>query len=579
MNLNRLPVFVLLTLALAGPLAAQQVPVIEKTLPNGMRLLLVQRNDEPTVAGGWVAHVGSSNERPGITGIAHLFEHMMFKGTPTIGTKNYAKDLEIIGAQEKVRDEIRKEEAKMRVAYRRGEITDLLKPESKTGRYRELEKQFNELIVQQREILVKNEFDRIYTTGGASGMNAFTSEDMTGYFITVPANKLELWMWMESERLLHPVFREFYAERDVVFEERRMRTDSTPLGKFAESFESLFWESHPYGWPVIGWPSDIPAISKAQADEFYGLYYAPQNITLMLVGDFDALQAEQLAAKYFSRIPRGQAEPPDVVTLEVKQVAEKRMYAEAETNPQVDIYWHTVAFGHRDSYALQVLAQLLSTRTGRLYKGLVLGSGVATEAFARQESRKWAGVFNAGGEAKEGHTPEQVEQGIYAALDKLKQGELPAEELQKVKNNFAAGEYRKLASSMPILMQLIQHDGHGRWQEINEAGAKLQAVTAADVKRVATEYFTKENRAVGIYTRKGGPASVEDPDLAALPAEMRGTAKQVAERLQGEKNLEQLKQRFQQLEAQAAQADEKSKPFFNFMRKKAAERIAELEKK
>ena len=193
----RLPVFVLLTAVFALPLAAQQVPVIEKTLANGMRLLMVQRNDEPTIASGWVAHVGSSNERPGITGIAHLFEHMMFKGTPTIGTKNYAKDLEIIAAQEKVRDEIRKEEAKMRVAYRRGEITDLLKPESKTERYRELEKQFNELIVQQREILVKNEFDRIYTTAGASGMNAFTSEDMTGYFITVPANKLELWMWMK----------------------------------------------------------------------------------------------------------------------------------------------------------------------------------------------------------------------------------------------------------------------------------------------------------------------------------------------------------------------------------------------
>ena len=410
-------------------------------------------------------------------------------------------------------------------------------------------------------------------------MNAFTSEDMTGYFITVPANKLELWMWMESERLLRPVFREFYAERDVVFEERRMRTESTPLGKFAESFESLFWESHPYGWPVIGWPSDIPAISKAQADEFYGIYYAPQNITLILVGDFDAKQAEQLAGKYFNRIPRGKTEPPDVVTLEVKQVAEKRMYAEAETNPQVDIYWHTVAFGHRDSYALQVLAQLLSTRTGRLYKGLVLGSQVATDAFARQESRKWAGVFNAGGEAKEGHTPEQVEQGIYAELEKLKQDETPVEELQKVKNNFAAGEYRKLASSTPILMQLIQHDGLGHWREINEAGAKLQAVTAADVKRVAREYFTKENRAVGIYTRKVGKAAEEDPDLAAMPADMKAAAKQVAERLKGEKNLEQLKLRLQQMEAQAAQADEKSKPFFIFMRKKAAERIAELEKK
>ncbi len=153
---------------------------------------------------------------------------------------------------------------------------------------------------------MKNEFDRIYTTAGASGMNAFTSNDMTGYFITVPANKLEMWTWMESERLLRPVFREFYAERDVVFEERRMRTESTPLGKFQESLEALFWESHPYGWPVIGWPSDIPSISKAQADEFYSIYYAPQNITLVLVGDFKVDVAAKLCERYFGRIPRGE---------------------------------------------------------------------------------------------------------------------------------------------------------------------------------------------------------------------------------------------------------------------------------
>src|SRR3989440_5464431 len=231
-------------LALLAPCMtwAQKVPVVEKTLANGMKLLLVERHDEPSVAGGWVAHVGSSNERPGITGIAHLFEHMMFKGTPTIGTKNYQKDLEIIAAQERVRDEMRQEEKKMRVAYRHGEIEDLLKPENKSPRYRELEAQFNKLITEQRDILVKNEFDRIYSGAGASSMNAFTSDDMTAYFINVPANKLELWMWMESERILHPVFREFYAERDVVFEERRMRTDSTPLGKFEEEFSAMFWE-------------------------------------------------------------------------------------------------------------------------------------------------------------------------------------------------------------------------------------------------------------------------------------------------------------------------------------------------
>jgi predicted Zn-dependent peptidase len=505
--------------ALLVPAMAQKVPVVQKQLSNGMTLLLVERHDEPTVAGGWVAHVGSSNERPGITGIAHLFEHMMFKGTPTIGTKDYKKDLEIIAAQERIRDQMRQEERKMRAEYRHGEIDDILKPENKTERYKQLEKEFNDLIARQREVLVKNEFDRIYSGEGGSSMNAFTTEDMTAYFVIVPANKLELWMWMESERILHPVFREFYAERDVVFEERRMRTDSTPLGKFDEEFKSMFWESSPYSWPVVGWPSDIPSISKAQADEFYGIFYSPQNITLILVGDFKPENAESLAKQYFERIPRGAKNPPDVVTLEVKQVAEKRMNAEADTNPQIDILWHTVAFGHRDSYALEILGQILSTRTGRLYKNLVLGSEVATETYAYQNSQKWAGLFNAGGEAREGHTPQQVEQGIYNNLEKLKNEEVPAEELQKVKNNFAAAEYRRLSANMPIMMHLIQNDGEGDWREINEAGPKIQAVTAADVKRVANAYFTKENRTAAVYLRKPGTAPQPKPETPAPTAQ------------------------------------------------------------
>lgn len=496
--------FLFLTTAL---LQAQKVPVIEKYLPNGMRLLMVERHDEPTIAGGWVAHVGSSNEKPGMTGIAHLFEHMMFKGSHIIGTKDYQKDLEIIEAQERVRDEMRKEISKMREMYRRGEIDDLMKPENKTERYRELEKEFAKLIEEQRKVLVKNEFDQILSGAGGSSMNAFTSEDMTAYFENVPANKLELWMWLESDRIANRVFREFYAERDVVFEERRMRTDSTPLGKFQEQLNAMFWESSPYSWPVVGWPSDIPAITKAQADEFYATFYAPQNITLILVGDFKAEDAEALANKYFDRIPRGKKDAPEVITQEVKQLAEKRMNAEADTNPQVDILWHTVPFAHKDSYALEILGEILSTRTGRLYKDLVLGSGVATDVYAGQGSQKWEGYFNAGGEAREGHTPEEVEKGIYENLEKLKAEEVPAEELQKVKNNFAAAEYRRLSANFPILMHLIQNDGLGDWREINEAGPKIQAVTAADVKRVANEYFTKENRTVAIYTRKAGTGS------------------------------------------------------------------------
>jgi len=472
--------------ALLLSLQAQQVPVTEHTLSNGMKVLLLERHDDPSVSGGWVAHVGSANERPGITGIAHLFEHMMFKGTPTIGTKDAKRDSEIIQEQERVRDLMRQEEAKMRAAYRRGDLDDLTKPENKSEHYKELEKEFTTLVEAQRELQVKNEFDRIYRSAGGAGMNAFTMQDMTGYFINVPANKMELWMWMESERLLHPVFREFYAERDVVYEERRMRTESTPLGKFEETFNAMFWDAHPYHWPVIGWPSDLPSISKSEADDFYATYYSPQNLTLILVGDFDSQKLLPQLERYFGRIPRGAQTPPDIVTQEVPQIAEKRMYAEAEANPQVEIRWHTVPFAHHDAYALDILGELLSGRTGRLYKGLVLGSEVATQAGAGQQSYKWAGYFSAEG----------------TELEKLQREEVHEEELQKVKDNFAAAEYRKLGSKHAILLQLIFNEGLGDWREVNNAAAKYQAVTAEDIKRVAEQYFTKENRAVAIYTRK-----------------------------------------------------------------------------
>ena len=492
---------------------AQQVPVIEKSLPNGFNVVIVERHDEPSISAAFVVHVGSANERPGITGIAHLFEHMMFKGTPTLGTKDPKRDLEIIAEQERVRGLIREEERNVRAAWRRGEVEDVQKIESQTPRQRELGVEFKKLVEEQRALLVKNEFDRVYTAGGASTMNAFTSQDETAYFITVPANKLELWCWMESERLLHPVFREFYAERDVVFEERRMRTESTPLGKFEEAFESMFWQAHPYHWPVLGWPSDIPAISKVDADLFFATYYAPRNITLMLVGDVKSESVMPLLERYFGRIPAGDQPVPEVVTWEPASVAEKRMNAEAETNPQVDILFHTVPFRHRDSYALEVLQQLLVNRTGRLHKGLVLGRQVATETYARVDHRKWAGAFNLGGEVREGKTPAELEAAIYAELERLKQEDLPPLELQKVKNNFAADDYRKLRSNTGILHRMLQFEGSGDWREINEAGARLQAVTAEDVRRVAKTYFSKENRAVATYTRKAGPgpAGAVDP--------------------------------------------------------------------
>ena len=571
-------IFLLCLFACTGPIYCQQVDVKERTLSNGMKLLMLERHHSPTIAGGWVVRVGSVNERPGITGIAHLFEHMMFKGTPAIGTKDAKRDAEIINEQEIVRDAMRLEESKMRLALRRGEINDLEKAENKTPRYRELEVKFNELIKNQREILVKNEFDRIYTTAGASGMNAFTSNDMTGYFITVPANKLEMWTWMESERLLRPVFREFYAERDVVFEERRMRTESTPLGKFQESLEALFWESHPYGWPVIGWPSDIPSISKAQADEFYSLYYAPQNITLVLVGDFKVEEAEGLCEKYFGRIPRGKKRIPEVVTSEVAQKVEKRMNAEAEANPQVDILWHSPAAGHPDARALKVLAAVLSGRSGRLHKSLVLDKELATTAFAQQMSRKYAGMFNVGGESKDTKTPGDVENGIYDEINRLKSELVSDRELQKVKNNFAAMAVRRTSSNFHMLLQLIQYEGVDSWKAINTEIPNILEVEAEDIQRVARKYLIKENRTVATYTRKAGVKAPDDPSLAGLSADQQAVVRRISKQIKLEKNKESLEQQLKTMEEQLGQAGEKQEGLMKIIMIKIAERLAELSK-
>jgi predicted Zn-dependent peptidase len=495
-------------LASARPAPAQELKVRETTLENGMRLLLLPRKDEPTIACGWVAHVGSVNERPGITGISHLFEHMMFKGTPTIGTRDAKKDLEIIEEQEKVRTAMREELSKMRAAERRGEIDDITKPENKTARYKELEKQFDALVKAQRALIVKEEFDRIYTKQGGSGLNAFTTYDMTGYFVTVPKNKLELWMWMESDRLKNPVFREFYAERDVVYEERRRSVESTPTGKLDEAFDEIFWHSSPYEWPIIGYPSDVAAITKRQADDYYALYYAPNNITGVLVGDFDPAEAVALAERYFGRIPRGKNPPPEVITSPPKWDYDVRFRGEAETNPSVEIRWHTVAFQHKDFYPLEILAGILNGRTGRLDKVLVLpGDAVATSADASAggllSPQKYAGAFTVEAEAKEGKPLADVEKGLLGEIEKLKTTPVPAEELQKVKNNVAAAALRHLSSNHFIMFQLLAYDGYGDWREMNEAPKKLAAVTAEDVQRVARKYLTAENQAVYLVARKG----------------------------------------------------------------------------
>jgi predicted Zn-dependent peptidase len=485
----------------------QHVPVQEVILDNGMKVLLVVRKGSPNVAAGWVAKVGSANEHSGVTGISHLFEHMMFKGTQTIGTKNIEEDLKLNLELDRVKAELRKEEQALAQKLRLGQITDVKDPKVRSPRHQQLLAEFDKLNTRQRDLLVKNEFDRIYTSAGASGMNAGTTDDFTIYFVNVPANKLELWFWMESDRLSNPVFREFYTEREVVAEERRMRTDSTPTGRILVEFNAMFWKSSPYGWPVIGWSSDLDAITRQDANEYFGKYYAPNNITACLVGDFSPDEATALARKYFGRLQRGAREPEPVRTTEERQYGERRMSAEAETSPEAVVRYHTVADGHKDEPAFLILQALLNGRTGRLYKSLVLEQQVANSAFAGHNGMKYEGYFQLMGVAKPGKTPEQVEQALYKEIEKLKTGSVSDRELQKVKNEQTASNFRRLQSGFSLMEQLLMYDAYRGWRTINTDPPLLQAVTAADIQRIATKYFNPENRSVLVLNRKHAQAA------------------------------------------------------------------------
>ncbi len=545
----------------------------EVVLENGMRLVMVQRPGQPNIAAGWVAHVGSANERPGITGMSHLFEHMMFKGSPRIGTRDAALDSEIQSELDRVRTQMFALERGYREQVRLGEGESINDPALKTDAMAQLQEQFDALVVRQRDNMVKDEFDQIYTEAGASGMNAFTNRDMTVYFIRVPRNKLELWFWMESERLAQPVFREFYSERDVVFEERRLRTDSTPTGAQDEVFESLMWRGHPYGWPVVGWPSDIAAITRSQAEAFYDLYYAPSNITLAIVGDFDEEQAINWAKNYFGRIPAGRENPPDVVTLAMPQLGPLTYRAEVDAPPSATVSWRTTAFTGVDDGPLQVLSSVLSGKTGRLYKRLVLGDQIATSAGATANSEKYDGTFSVFAQGKQGVSPDQLRAVLMEEVAKVASDGISDYELQKVKNQLAADKYRRLEDPFFLLIQLLYYDGLKDWRTMDSSYESVEVVTAEQVKDVAERHLLAETAASKLYDRKAD-AEPEDPELAAFDAATQAQVKGMLGQMAGA-NAEQLSQGLAQLEQMRGQVPPDAQPAIDYLIKRVTAMLEE----
>lgn len=504
----------LAALVAAAPLAAQLPTVKAHTLSNGMRVLLVERHDEPTIACSWMARVGSANERPGITGLAHLLEHMLFKGSKTIGTKDAQKDIALNAAQDKIQAEIRKELSAMREKQRRGEIKGFQAPEVRTPRLKQLLEQFNTLVNEQRGLVVKDEIWTLYSGIGGTGLNASTSQDRTNYTVSIPSNKLEYWCWLESDRLANPVFREFYSERNVVLEERRQTLESRPEGTVGEAFQAMTWMGHPYHWQVIGWPSDISQVTREQAHDFFDTYYAPNNITAILVGDFKAAEALPLLERYFGRIPENPKGVPEMITEDPVQPAEQRMVAHIQSSPSIQVVFKTVPSIHQDAPALSALASVLSSgggmrggggrATGRLAKTLVHGQQMATSAMAMSRGQKYGGTFILRATPAPGKSLDALEPLIYEEIAQIAKEGITDAELERVKNAHQMSLYSRLDTHAAIRGALTEAEATGSWQDLEEGYRRMLALTKADVQRVAATYFAKENRSVLITLRKEG---------------------------------------------------------------------------
>jgi predicted Zn-dependent peptidase len=570
----------------ASSAMAQNVQPMEYTLDNGMKFLLMPRDEQPNViTAGWIAPVGSANERPGITGVSHLLEHLLFKGTDSIGTSDAELDQEY-------RDQLTEIRQKMRaytldVQYKRmyeGEIANPWDPANDTPELREMRAQMTAIQDKQAGITIKNEFDSIYTGNGGSGMNAGTSNDFTVFYINIPSNKLELWSWMESDRLMDPSYRELDAERFVVIEERRQRLEATATGKLDEQFDSMFWVASPYNWPVIGWMSDLMAYTEGEIQEYFETYYQPANLTGVIVGDFEIEEAKQLANSYFGRIPNKRPKAEPLVTYSVPLLGELRFSGECDCQDQVEVRYRSVPFGHPDEAVFDVMADLLNGRTGRLYKSLVEEQGIAAQASAGNRAMRYAGSFSFSAFPKGNTELADLEAAWYEELDRLKTEPVSERELQKVKNQQAADTFRGLEDNSSLFFQLAITEAYGGYEYLNEQPKRIAAVTAEDIMRVANEYFGSDERAVSHYTRRGGGEvellTLEDVK-ASLPEEMAGMLmpqlEMQLEALGAETDAGALQAQIDEMDAQAGMVPPQFQTAMKYIRQQIEQRIKDLE--
>ncbi len=472
--------------------ATLEEKVVEHTMKNGMKLLMVERHTSPTVS-AWIRFkVGSVDERSDERGIAHMLEHMLFKGTTTLGTTDYAAEKPILDKIEAVAQTLTAEKAQ--------------REKGDAGKIAALEKQLAALEADASKYVIKDEFFELYSKNGGTGYNAFTSRDGTTYLISLPANKLELWAAIESDRLQNAVLREFYIERSVVMEERRRSYDADPESKLWETFVASSFLAHPYGQPTIGWKTDIENLTRSKAERFLHSYYAPNNAIVAVVGDIDAKKTIAMVERYFGAIKPGK-EIPSVTSEEPRQAGERRIELIAEAEPTVMIGFHKPGIATADDYVFDVINMILGNgRTSRFYKKLVIENQLATEigAFDAPGSR-YPNLFIISANPRAPHTVKEVEDAVQAELDLLKTTPVAERDLQQVLNKIEYEEARRMGTNGGLARNLTEYEATtGSWRYMVEHRGKIAKVTPADIMRVAGTYFTRENRSVGFITKKGG---------------------------------------------------------------------------
>jgi predicted Zn-dependent peptidase len=457
--------------------------VTEFTLDNGMKFILLERHQAPVVSFMIYANVGAVNEADGKTGVAHYLEHLAFKGTSQIGTTNYA-------AEKALFDKMDAAFAQLKAAEKAGDDAATT----------QLQAELEALQQEAAAYIEQNKYGQIIEQAGGVGLNATTSADATRYFYSLPSNKLELWMSLESERFLDPVFREFFEEKQVILEERRMRVDNSPIGTMVEEFLEASFDNHPYGRPVIGYQEDLFNATRQDIQEFYETYYGPSNLTAVVVGDIDPAEVKAMAEIYFGRYePR--PDPPAIEINEPPQTAPREFVLELDSEPWYLEGYHRPGINHPDHVIYGMIDSLLTSgRTSRLYKTLVSDAQVALNIGSANgfPGDKYENIFLLYGLTAPGNAPEDIATLFGQELQRLQQEPVSQAELDRVKTQARAGLLRSLDSNSGMASLLAEYEAKtGDWRNIFQQLEAIDAVTAADVQRVAQDLFREANRTVG----------------------------------------------------------------------------------